>query len=783
MKRIVNTFRIQGLESLSASYRLADVIGLDKDQTDYFRSIDRLTSLSRTLRRPVSFLDLSTGPAIAFPDGTPVPATLDLGTRVLSLRPRMETIEIDFSRSSQFDALRLRIVRFAIEEHLRGLRHFWQPSAGQAFFNRQPDRTDRGVGLYYGSRLRPMVLSDGGLGLCIDKTSRLIAVQSLPTELTKEQFEDQWKGQRCIYHYGDSWYQIRAEMLARHAVADFPIRVHGSVTTLSKFLLDTLPKPVPKEVANLNPGGSVVVYRNARGEDRSAPTQLCYPIRDTDEVRHTSLGQATIIEPSERLAWSRDFVGAHLAHVKVGGVTLSIDSEPLEIQSVQFQVPDLRFGGGRILSVRGTPQTCRISLQELGSKRLALLEDPGSGILVTSRLDRQYILLPQTAAASFGPAFVSDLTAAVDRLHPKGGYRPEVIAYDDTVRRTFAEQARAVNKGLEAIPFPGFAVAMIHRCKGMKRTEDRLAAYVLRQAKERFDTVASVVHYDTADRFYEPGEPAALPRVYRIRREYADRARGYLRNVALNKVLLSNQNWPFGLEQPLNADLTIGIDVKNNACCLVSVCERGQKISSQVHVSKQKEKLNAVQLCAYLTELIRDEAQRASAQIRRIVIHRDGRAWTSELNGVRRAIETLKSMAILPPEAELTVLEIHKKPSVPLRIYELVSGAGSAPRKPGVGTAYIGSPVEAFICTTGWPFRQPGTPNPIQIQKVFGTMTIEECAQDLYSLSTLAWTRPEGCSRYPVTLRLADRFLADEAAEYDEDELIFGSDEHIREGA
>ncbi len=264
MTHLINVFRVGGLQLLSAQYRIADVIGLDKEQADYFRSTDRLTSLSRTLRRPVSFMDIDGAPVIVYPDGTPIPTTLDLGSRILSLKPRADAISIDFSRSSEFDSIRLRIVRFAVEEHLRATEALWQPSAGQAFFQREPSKIEGGVGLYFGTRLRPMVLPDGGIGLCVDKSSRLIATQSLPKTLNREAFDGQWKGQRCIYHYGDTWYQIRCDMLARQAVAEYPIRQASGLTNLLKFLLDNLPKPVPKCVANLDPGGSVLIYHNAR---------------------------------------------------------------------------------------------------------------------------------------------------------------------------------------------------------------------------------------------------------------------------------------------------------------------------------------------------------------------------------------------------------------------------------------------------------------------------------------------------------------------------------------
>ena len=42
---------------------------------------------------------------------------------------------------------------------------------------------------------------------------------------------------------------------------------------------------------------------------------------------------------------------------------------------------------------------------------------------------------------------------------------------------------------------------------------------------------------------------------------------------------------------------------------------------------------------------------------------------------------------------------------------------------------------------------------------------------DLFALSALTWSRPEDCTRYPITLKLADRFLEYGAAEYDEDEI------------
>ena len=60
---------------------------------------------------------------------------------------------------------------------------------------------------------------------------------------------------------------------------------------------------------------------------------------------------------------------------------------------------------------------------------------------------------------------------------------------------------------------------------------------------------------------------------------------------------------------------------------------------------------------------------------------------------------------------------------------------------------------------------------PLHVAKVNGAMSIEECLEDVYYLSALAWTRPEDCTRYPVTIKLNDRFLTEEAGNYNQDLL------------
>jgi hypothetical protein len=64
-----------------------------------------------------------------------------------------------------------------------------------------------------------------------------------------------------------------------------------------------------------------------------------------------------------------------------------------------------------------------------------------------------------------------------------------------------------------------------------------------------------------------------------------------------------------------------------------------------------------------------------------------------------------------------------------------------------------------------------GQSQPLHIRLVEGVFTIQQCLEDVFYLSCLTWTRPEDSSRYPVTIKLNDRFLSEEATDYDEDAL------------
>ena len=179
-----------------------------------------------------------------------------------------------------------------------------------------------------------------------------------------------------------------------------------------------------------------------------------------------------------------------------------------------------------------------------------------------------------------------------------------------------------------------------------------------------------------------------------------------------------------------------------------------------------------------MTDLISKEGRNFDKPPKHIVIHRDGRSWAAEIEGLKEACRRLAAESHIDQNWKLTVVEIAKSSPAPLRLFDvnpLGNGRDNQVKNPVIGNWIQTDPEEGYICTTGLPFRIPGTANPLHIRRVTGGMSIEHCLSDVFSLSCLTWTRPEGATRLPISIKLCDRSLFDDAAEYDRDAIEFAN--------
>jgi hypothetical protein len=778
MRIETNDFAIANLGELTSRYRLFRIKGVRRDHGQYYANLQHIIRrLSFLLRKPVTVIERDEIPYMVVPDdAVGIPTSLSLVRAMVYFEPEGEPFQLDYTlRTPENDEICLRFLQFIIQKPLYDRQDLWQPKSGSAFFKYEPIFNENGIAHYVGFAIRVVPAPCGGLALRVHVANKYIGLQSLPAIIGRNEF-DQYRGRSQVYHYGYQWHEVRPKSLGDLNVTEYMVPDDGKLITLLDFVVAKSRKPIPPELAQVPVEGSVIHYLNPRREERAAPSSLCYPVFGANDYGMGRLHKRSLLSPADRRSWAKEFAREYLTLLQFGRVNLQVNSTPIVVEPKKFQVPDMEFGNDKTLSVRGTKGAIQISVESLGETRARWLRDHRIGFYDTDPLDRQYLILPQSVMDSYGDRFVRDLCGAVDALFPQEyGYKPVLITYNDRVKRTLAHQGNAISDAVRAkCRLPGYAVVMIHETtRRVPRKEDQLAAMAVHELR-KLSIRAAVIHTTVSQQSYvmingKNGDPEYVCR----HGKQTGILRGYLQNVALNKVLLNNERWPFVLATPLNADNVIGIDVKNNTAGLVVVGNNGERLRSFSRTSRQKEQLTSEQIEKWFKEIVIQEAAARKTPIRTNVIHRDGRVWPSEIEGAQKAIEQLKRTGVIDLEATLTIVEIVKNPQAPLRLFEVSERDGSV-GNPQIGRYRIVSETEGYVCTTGREFPRKGTVEPLCVRRVSGSLEIEKCLEDIYCLSALALTRPEDCTRYPITIKLNDRVLFDVATDYDEDALEYG---------
>lgn len=786
-----NIFPINNLSQLSSQYQLHRVKGLSPDHSDYYADRQNLQKrLSYRLQNPVLVIESEGLPYLVVRSDMqyelPPRFTIARG-KAVTFEPRHDPVMVDYTKRSPVnDAICIRFLQFAVQGEIRQHKDLWQTQSGHPFFKKFASPAGNNRERFSGFVVRPLVTHEGGIGLCVDVTSTTLSSHPLPTHIKMDQAH-KWRGQRCIYRYGNQWFEIQIDSLSDLGYSEHLVPTDDDkFLSLQEFITQNVEEPLPPELAQLSPDASVIVYYNNRDEERAAPTPLCYPIYGTDDEETGRHHAGTILQPHVRREQILEVVQQYLGNLKMGRNSIEVSRTPLAVpqEMRMFTVPDLRFGNDKVLSVRQSEGALATTLDMLGKKRQELLMSQEAGFFVSKPLDQQYLIMPTSVYRSWGKKFADDVKREVVRQYPTGEYNPQVLHYDDSGKKTFVEQGRKIRKFIQSRKLkPGFAVIMIHTVEDQKlREEDQLAALVIRELRKQ-DIYSAVIHSNTGQESYEFFTDNSGNSRYQWSSDQYKRGKlsGYMRNVVLNKILLTNWRWPFILDTPLHADITIGIDVKNHTAGLVVVGKRGGNIRPLLRPSKQKEKLLDGQARAYLLEILKEEigALTGCDTIRHIVIHRDGMIFDTEVKGIKAAINELKQEGLLPKDVKLTLLEIAKSSMANVRLFDVTKGLNRSDFvvNPQVGEHYSIGGTDAYLCSTGRAFerrgKQKGTSNPLHICYVEGELEFEKCLEDIYALTTLAWTRPEDCSRFPITIKLNDRFLRDEAAEYDVNELEF----------
>lgn len=770
-----NVFPITGLSGLSVSYDVYRIVGPTPGTAGYHGNIQTLINrLSRIMKAPVTTLQRDGAAHIVVPSDCGEPPIVPLVGVAASFVATDETLEIRFDeRDPDLDPIRERFLQFSIQSPLRDKGGLWQPKSGQAFFPKKPVRSVDGLNVHRGASLRIVPVSDGGWGVCVEIKTKLIRKSPLSEKLDAARVK-KLKGRSCLYQFGERWFEVTLEGLADFNISQALIPEEGKTLSILDYVVKHARKPVSDRVANLDPNGAAIYYRTEGPTPKHAPAALCFLVEDTRSKAGARHQRESILPPHIREKWAAGFVKRHLSRFSLRNVELSVSDTPVDNTNVPFELPSFEFGSGNVVAFGSARENADTRpLKELGRHRTRLMQDNAVGFFASSSLGRQYVVLPKSIASSSGPAFLQALKTCVNDLYPAGGgYDPILIEYDDLADRTFVGQGKAIKAALEAQGpslIAGHALVMIHRVHKRARDADPLEALVVKDFPSEFGLNASVIHTDKVKSVYRYRERGGEAD-YVVIDKATNALRSYLHNVALSKVLIANGKVPFVLASETHGDVFIGIDVKDNTAAFSLIAQGGRIRHSLTWKSRKKEKLTSEQVSAYFQELLGLEKGSFGAPPKKVVVHRDGRLFESEQAGLEEACQKLADDGVIASDWQLTVLEIKKTGPVSLRFFdEDLTPKGRRTVNPLVGTWQDLTDAEGFICTTGAPFRRQGTANPLHVIRKVGDMPIEDCLRDVFFLSCLSWTAPEAGIRDPITIKLCDRVLFEDAAEYNED--------------
>src|ERR1043166_4448109 len=683
MNMEVNVFEVENLSKLSATYRLWRLRGLvrwDADsemkerrklQQDYYRNLHSLVGrVSRELRSPVTFVEEQDVPFLVIrEDGTqPKSEYSAIGCKVYLERGHQE-LKLDFAHlDNKTVPIALRFLQFSLQGVLKKNHDLWQPGTGHPFFEKRGLSVAPGILLHRGMSVRAVELESGRIGLCVDMRHRYISASPLPSKMDRRAFQ-QHKMRHVIYRMGHYWSEVRLAERSALSVTQMKFKDNGEEVNLLEYLHKCSDKPLPPELVVLPKDCAVVHYYNSRKEQRAAPSVLCYRVVDPANVRTRGQSGRTQLPPGVRRSRIAGAVTKYLSNVGFGGTALRLARHSHRIRAGHFPIPDLRFGNGKVLSVKGTSGAIHTTVEKWGQKRMDLLLDKSVGFYVNDPFQKQFFFMPETIHQSWGPQFMKDLCNSVYEFYPQDpAYDPELVPYDDRqgggwVAQGLAIKAAAAERGVRT----GFGVVMIHEPTDRKpRKEDPLAAYALQMLFDEFDIRAAVMHTEVGTECYRI-QTANGEMAYAAAPAMRGKLSGYVRAVALNKVLLTNEKWPFVLAEPTYADLVIGVDVKRHHVGLTVVGLGGEYIRTYPGKCRFAEQIQADEFERLFIHSVRRYCEETGQLAKTICGHRDGRMDEPEQQGGNSGMEYLLGEGFVAPGASLTFVVIPKRKRSPLR--------------------------------------------------------------------------------------------------------------------
>ncbi|MBN1416498.1 MAG: hypothetical protein JW973_15445 [Bacteroidales bacterium] len=776
MKIISNIYPIVNLNQLTSEYRLVEIKGLTRNKEFQANIQIIINKLSRKLKHPVTVINseiTDSLPKLVVKNNKSIlgeiPKEMVVVRGTVYFTITNEIFSLDFTKNDN-DSKRicLRFLQFDIQGQLRNISGLWQPYSGGPYFQTS-NIVLNNIAIYKGFIARAIELPDGGYGIIIDAARKYSSPNPLKNYMTRNEFA-QFGSKSFIYKYGSKWYEIQPKEISDLNATEYKIENESLIDYIRK----NIPKPHDLLLANIPSDSSVLEYYTSENQSRGVPTGLCFEVFDFQDTNSEEVNRTSIIGPNERFREIIEYRKRYFNNLEFGNTTLVLSQYTCEIEKKIFSYPGFILGNNNILSKNDFNYVSDDLPYKIAKERLRRITNPDIGFYSNDPFINQFFVLPRSISDSSGDFFIRELKSVVNKMYPHDEYNPLLLTFEDKFKKgtdytTLGKLiVNEITDQLAELPSPKYGVVMIPNLeKKKKREHDKLSALIIRELS-RIGASVTVIHSDTISKCLEQ-IPVENRITYRPIRKLEGRFNGYIRNVAISKILLNSNKWPFILTEPLNADVTIGIDVKVNTAGFTIIDKYAKNIRTRLITSRAKEKLPEKEIQTIFYDIISEQVN-FSSYINKIVIHRDGRLFDTELFGLNCAFNALMEKEILPKSASLTIIEIPKKSFYSVRFFNISYNSNNQTQyqNPNIGLN-LAINNYAFLCSTGQEFRHDGTSVPLYVKFIQKGMKSEEILEDLFKLTTLAFTKPDDCSRYPLTIKINDIKLSDAASEYDED--------------
>jgi hypothetical protein len=763
----INIYEITNLHDLECQCQFLKVTGLPPDSS-FDKNLNVLVKkLAYDLRQPVALVNRSGDHYIVIPIESPVPALEQ------SLTPHIATlVPIEKKANVQFDALNqetlpigLSFLRYAVKGALMGNHSLW--SFGNSYYVKAPINAGNNrdlVDIFGGFKCRIVPLESKRLFLCVDLAYKYVERDWLTAHLT-EQTLDPFRMRHFLYCFGDQFYEVQLLVGTGLSIKDEKFQLdpyHPPVDVFSYTKEKWGDKHIPY-IDTLDPHSPAILYKYP-GSERQAhgAAALCRLVLPTEDTRVKALHSRSIRSPTSRFREIERIIERNFQNLRLGNNQVLVSTYTYRGDTRYFAVPDQLVGHGKTVHVRRNGSSIGITLSALGQTRMKYLRTPEIGPLSTSAFDAQYILLPLTLNRDIAEDFCTKIEQSIQEIYPCR-YDATPVFYDDRDARTLERQAQAILSAIAENEIShGYALLILP-----SRGESDLHNYIKKHLWP--DIQCQCASADSIASFYENGQSGWV-----VNEESRRRYSSYLRYLALG-VLIVNRKWISALSEPLKYDVYVGIDVLNRMAGFTYVYLGGKKAYFRSYPTQQKEKLSA----RNLRKVLRDDLERDIHDLgitpKHIIVHRDGRSFSTEIRGLHEAIRSLKGEGVVVPDALVGVVEIHKQSAYPLRMAEGI-GLDSL-GNPQVGSWFRLSDEEGIVCNTGTPFLTQGTAKPLHVRIADGNLEIEKVLEDVFALSNLTWSAPDKCQRLPITTKLGDTFLRPIASPADVEKALYGEEE------